>query len=437
MDGKCFAAHRQRVVDILKEHRLAHSVILLRSGQELKEPFSDGELTFYQEALFFWMTGWKEANSAIVIDVLANKSILLIPDYDDDYEVWTGPIPSDEEIIAQTGVDEVSTMEALDSILEEINKTSHPVHRFLGYPEDPSLKCDDVNTFVAVTGLARKTKFDWEINCLRKAAELTSDAVVHVMKNTKPGITEKIIEANFLHYGLTHGADGLCFPTIAASGHNAGFLHYLRNSSVVKNDSLILIDCGFFYNHYSGDVSRTFPANGKFNEIQKKMYNSVLALQMSLIASVKPGIQIEDLDSMAAQGIFKILKEFEIVKKDEEFDFEISFIFLPHGVSHHIGCNNHDPCINEGTGKIRPRDEDLLQKGMIISMEPGIYFNKISLERSKNDDLPINYDKAFEFCDVIGGIRIEDDLLVTESGCQVLSTCPKTVDEIEEIMKSN
>ena len=435
MNGKCFAAHRHRLIEVLKEHRLSHSIVLLRSGVEQQEPFSEGELPFYQEALFYWLTGWKEPNSAIIIDVIAEKSILLIPDYDDDYEVWTGPIPCTEDIIEKTGVDEVTTMEALDSVTEEILSTSRPLYRFLGYPEKNALKIDDVTTLITVAGIARKVKFAWEIECCRKAALLTGDAIVHVMKNTRPGISEKCLEANFLCHGMMNGADGLCFPTIAASGQNGAYLHYLSNSSIIPDNSLILLDCGFFYNHYSGDISRTFPANGKFTEPQRLVYNMLLKLQLELIDAVKPGITIHDLDMQTMLGVFDILKQLRIVDNDDEFDFDIACVFIPHGVSHHIGCNNHDPVINNGNSKVKPsKDEDMLGPGMVISMEPGLYFNKISLERARDDKLKMNYDIALEYCDTIGGIRIEDDILVTNDGHEVLSNCPKTVEQIEEIM---
>ena len=434
MDGHCFYAHRQKVISLLKEHRLGHSVILMRSGHEQKEPFSDGDLPFYQEALFFWLTGWKEPDSALVVDVLANRSILLMPNYSDDYEIWTGSIPSYTSVLEQTGVDEIATMENLDSVLDEITKSSHPVHRFLGYPEDPCLRCDDIHTFLSITGIARKVKFDWEIDCLRKASVLTSNALIEVMKKARPGIKEQHLEAEFLHYGLINNTEGACFPTIVASGENAAFIHYSKNSSIIADGSLILLDCGFFYNHYSGDVSRTFPANGKFSDIQKRMYNSVLKLQYGLIDLVKPGMRIGKLETVALKWIFEILREYGIVKPDAEFDFNIACFFLPHGVSHHIGCNNHDPCMNDGKGKITPKDEDLLDKGMIISIEPGIYFNKLCIERAYKEHSSINIELAQLYSNLISGIRIEDDVLVTENGCEVLSTCPKTVEEIEAIM---
>lgn len=437
MNGECFAAHRKKLIQLLNEHRLGRSVIFLRSGKEETEPFSNGEKAFYQEALFYWLTGWNEPNSGLIINVAQNHSILLLPNYDDNYEVWTGDIPSDSEVISITGVDEVACMNALEDILDEINTKDQPVRRLLGYPEERPMQYDDTTTLITAAGLARKVKFDWEIECLTTAALLTSDSVVSVMKSCKPDIAEKVIEATFLFEGMKRGADGLCFPTIAASGQNASFLHYVRNSSVVKDGDLVLLDCGLFYKHYSGDVSRTFPANGKFTEVQKKVYNLLLNLQVQLINMVKPGVTIDDLDHVMLLGVHNILINLGIIPHNTKPKFNLISIFIPHSVSHHIGCNNHDPVIYNPPSKIKlPKDDQILGPGMVISIEPGIYFNRTNILRAKADNIPFNYDVALSFCDPIGGIRIEDDVLVTSNGFKVLSNTPKTVEEIERVMSS-
>lgn len=435
MEGQHFAAHRAKLIQVLNEHKLSRSIVFLRSGKEEMEPFSNGEKSFYQEALFYWLTGWNEPNSGLIINIIQNKSILLLPDYDDSYEVWTGDIPTEEEVIAMTGVDEVASMEAAGIIMEEIIANDQPIRRLLGYQEFQSLNYDDTTTLITAAGLARKVKFEWEIDCLRAAAIMTSDSICAVMKMTRSDMSERVLEATFLYEGIKLGADGLCFPTIAASGQNASYLHYVRNSSSVNPGSLVLMDCGLFYKHYSGDVSRTFPANGRFTDVQKAVYNLLLNLQINLINMVHPDVTIDDLDSAMRYGVHQILVSLGIVSGNSKPKFPVINVFIPHSVSHHIGCNNHDPVIHNPPSKIKlPRNDQVLGPGMVISIEPGIYFNRINILRAKEDGIPFNYDTALSFCDVIGGIRIEDDVLVTQKGHEVLSNAPKTVDEIEAIM---
>lgn len=431
-----FKEHRAKLIDILKKNHLNNSVVLFRSPDEPKEPFSEDDLAFYQEAMFFWLTGWHAAGSAVVIDVLKEKTILLIPEYTEDYERWSGPIPSKDEILELTGVDEVCPMQQLDDVMDEIKKVSKPQHRFLGYPEKRKTPWDDIPTFKIACGLARKIKSPDEIEILRKAAQITSDALIYAMRQCKPGIKEKVLEAAFLYKGVLMGADCVSFPTIVASGKNASYIHYQNNTSEIPDNGLVLIDCGLFYNHYTGDVTRTFPANGKFSEIQKLVYTKLLNLQMELIDMVKPGVTIYDLDDKMLSGLFSILKNTGVVKKSVDFSFEIVEIFCPHGVSHHIGCNCHDPVMYDCDSKIilDPKEEDVLGPGMVVSIEPGLYFNEASLLRNSKLLNCINYERAMEFHREISGMRIEDDILVTESGNIVLSNCPKLVEDIEKIV---
>ena len=430
MKGEYFAAHRARIIEMFRKFKLERSIIFLRSDNLFKECFVDIELPFYQEALFYWLSGWKMANSAIIIDVHTKKSILLVPDFDEESTYWVYPRLSFKDIKNQTHVDEVAYMKDLDIILDKINKTSRPIHRFLGYSEDPPLEYDDTKMLIDIGGLARKVKFEWEIKCLKYAAELTSEALVYAMKHAKPGMNEKNLDIDFRYYGELHGADKTSFLTTIASGEHASFPHYNKNDSDMKSGKLVVMDCGFYFNHYAGDVSRTFPVNGKFNDLQKEMYNSMFMLQMYVISLIKPGVHISDLDSLALEWIFDILKKHNIVNQNLPYNDDIAFVFAPHSISHHVGCNVHDLCMFSEMNQ-----DDTLQKDMVITIEPGIYFNKGSLEKAKNDNLPINYDKALEYCDIIGGIRIEDDLLITDNGIQFLSNAPKTIDEIESIMR--
>ena len=431
LNGNHFIAHRKKVIDLLKAYKCDKSVILMRGEPKRFEEFSDLEYDFYQDATFYWMTGWKEPNGILVIDVYKKRSILLIPDNVDENSAWFEQETPFDDIINQTGVDEVAHVSDLDKILQQIYRDSHPMRRLLLYPEAVSEDTDDITTLINIIGTARMVKFDWEIECMREASRLTYEGVQYVMKNVHPGMTEKEIEANFLYYGQTHGAEGVCFTTMAPSGTNCQYPHYHKNNQSIKENSLIYLDCGFYYEHYCGDITRTFPASGRFTDIQREMLTDLTLLQIRLCASVEPGYTISDLDSLALEGIFDILKKHGVINENVDYNNEIAYVFFPHSVSHHIGVCVHDLCMFRQIDENDPQ----LKPGMIISIEPGIYFNRAVIEQAKNNGLEINYDKAFEFCDSIGGMRVEDDVLITNSTPDILSgPCVRMPEDIEALM---
>ena len=185
------------------------------------------------------MSGWKGRGAALVIDVAKSYSILLIPEIKDPNALWFDDDPTFDEIIEQTGVDEVAYLNNFENILHRIDKDSNPIKRLLIYDEAHPEDTDDVKTLIKIIGTARKVKFDWEIECMREATRLTYEALEYAIKNTRPGILEKEIEGNFLCYGLAHGSEGACFTTMAPSGENTQFPHYHKNNQIVKENSLV------------------------------------------------------------------------------------------------------------------------------------------------------------------------------------------------------
>ncbi|MDE7385434.1 MAG: M24 family metallopeptidase, partial [Anaeroplasmataceae bacterium] len=194
-----------------------------------------------------------------------------------------------------------------------------------------------------------------------------------------------------------YGATGYAFPTIAASGKNACCLHYMDNEDIAKQGDLILFDLGCSYHMYCSDISRTFPVSGKFSPRQKQIYNIVLAGQEHVLKHIKPGITTKELNQILIKFYAKELKKIGLIQEDSEVSK-----YYYHGVSHHIGLDCHDLC-----------EYTPLQAGSIISNEPGLYIAEEGI-----------------------GIRIEDDILVTEDGCINLSKdILKTVDEIEAYLE--
>jgi Xaa-Pro aminopeptidase len=198
------------------------------------------------------------------------------------------------------------------------------------------------------------------------------------------------------------------------------------------------MDCGLFLEHYSGDVSRTFPVNGKFSEIQKKVYSRLLSDQIAMIEAVRLGLPPMELWGTCKRLIHETLIAIGAIKTDAPTDGGFAEFFMPHGLSHSIGCTNHD---------LSPRKSEIIKApeiaglapGMVISIEPGLYFNRERFEAKCRKDERfgafVNREIVERLADEVGGIRIEDDVLVTDDGRDVLSTCPKTVEEIEAVMR--
>jgi Xaa-Pro aminopeptidase len=243
----------------------------------------------------------------------------------------------------------------------------------------------------------RVIKEDWEIGRMRKAIDVTRLGIEEMMKKCRPKMMEYEIEANYDYVLKKNGITDKAFQTIAASGMNGTTLHYVRNNCQTGENDLILIDAGAQYKWYNGDISRTFPVSGKFTEKQKEIYNIVLRGQQLIIDNIKPGVLYSDLNEMLKDYYFEELKKIGLVKTKADV-FEYYF----HNVSHFIGAETHD---------VGDRGQRL-KKGMVISVEPGLYIKELGI-----------------------GIRIEDDALVTDDGCEILTKdMIKTVDDIEKFM---
>jgi Xaa-Pro aminopeptidase len=244
----------------------------------------------------------------------------------------------------------------------------------------------------------RSVKSAEEISMIKKAISVTAGAFYSILKNVRDGMREHELEAYFDFMLKQSGARDRAFKTIVASGKNAAVLHYMENDSVMRDGDLVLLDFGASWNWYSADISRTFPVCGTFTERQKILYNIVLGGNELIIGMIKPGVPFKKLNETLLEYYFEKLSEIGLVKeKSEVADYYY------HGVSHTLGLETHD--IGRGL-------ETELLSGMVLTVEPGLYIASEGI-----------------------GIRIEDDILVTEGGCEVLSAgIIKGIDEIEKYM---
>ena len=246
----------------------------------------------------------------------------------------------------------------------------------------------------------RLIKSEGEIELIREAIDITDKGIKELMNNSKVGMKEYQLEAYFDFALKTKGVIDYAFHTIAACGNNATILHYDKNNSELEEGKLILFDLGAQYKYYNADISRTFPVNGKFTNRQKQVYNVVLRAQEAVTAIARPGIMFSVLNETAKNILADGCIELGLIKESSELS---KYYF--HGVSHYLGLDTHD---------VGSRDIEL-KPGMVVTNEPGLYIEEENI-----------------------GIRIEDDLLITEDGCENLSKqIIKTVEEIEEFMGKN
>ena len=249
-----------------------------------------------------------------------------------------------------------------------------------------------------IIGDLRVIKSDYEISLMRKAIDITRLGIEEMMKNSRAGMYEYEIEAYFDFILKKNGVMDKAFQTIGASGKNGTILHYSKNNCKTNDGDLILFDVGAQWGYYNGDLTRTFPVNGKFTDLQKKIYNIVLEGQLKVIDAMKPGENYSRLNEILKEHYLEELKKIGLVE-----NFEDVSKYYYHSVGHFLGAETHD------VGRYKDR---VLEKGMVITVEPGLYIEEYGI-----------------------GIRIEDDVLITENGNEVLSKdMIKTVEDIEKFM---
>jgi Xaa-Pro aminopeptidase len=256
----------------------------------------------------------------------------------------------------------------------------------------PNIKMESAEYFI---GKLRAIKSEQEIRNVKKASDITADGLIAAMKLAKPGVWEYELQASVEYEYTRQGAMLRGFPSIVGSGLNNLILHYSDNTCQTKLGDLVVMDVGAKYNGYSSDITRTIPVSGKFTDAQREIYSMVLKVQKEAIAMIKPGLSIYALEDFARNAFKKL-------------GYDKYFI---HGLSHPVGLDVHDVM-----------SESVLKAGMIITIEPGLYFSP------SDKNAPEKY-KGF-------GVRIEDTILVTENGYEILSkNAPKEIDEIEKLMK--
>ena len=407
---------RQTVLDRMADH----SIAVLYSGIEHHVSADEYDLfTAHANRNFFYLTGLRRDKMALVLDKAAAepKTTLFIEEADPSMERWYGRKVTVDEAKELSGIDNVRFIDELDGALDMI-MTREDVYTayfdtYRHQKEDlPDYNVVKANEFkAAYPGVSIRNLFPFvaeqrmqkdedEIALTKEAIKLTDTALKNVLANLKPGMFEYEAQADFEYSIRRNGAEWTAFPTIAGSGMNGTMLHYDTNQDMMEDGSLLLMDLGARVRGYNSDITRTYPVNGKYTERQRQVYDIVLEANRTVLKEAKPGMTTVDLNNICKKVLAAGCIRLGLIEKEEE----ISRYYM-HGVSHHLGIDVHDVTVDSNK-KLRP--------GAIISDEPGLYIDEWEI-----------------------GIRIEDDLLITEDGAVCLSEeIMRDADEIEAYMAS-
>ncbi len=376
---------------------------------------------FFQEPYFYYLTGHDQPGAVVLLvpDTENGKAadgpheILYLPPRDPGEEKWEGPKigPSDPDVAEKTGFQAVESVANLRADLVKLAKTYTNFYTLLppkqedGYPHftlstkivRDALPQSNLKDVTATIDAMRQVKSPGELELLQKAIDASIDAHLDAMKRMRPGLFEYQVAARMKEIHEMAGCAREAYAPIVGTGFNSTVLHYSRLNDQIKDGDVVVIDVGGEYGGYAADITRTLPANGKFTARQREIYDIVLGAQNAALAAVKPGAKMYGGSGSLQQIVTDYFKAHGHDKDGRSLDR-----YYIHGISHHLGLDVHDPGDRE-----RP-----LEPGMVITVEPGLYIPEENL-----------------------GVRIEDDVLITKDGYQLLTArLPRAADEVEKLM---
>ena len=396
----------------------------------------DAHYPYRFDSYFYYLTGFREPGAVLVIVAgAAPRSILFCRDKDPEREIWDGYRYGPEAARAVFGLDEAHAIGQLEARMPELISDREALYCHLG--SDPAWDARVMGWINAVrergrTGVTapravkdvhalldemRLIKAPEEISLMRRAAAITAGAHRRAMRAARPGRAEYEIEAELLHEFRRHGAQAPAYTPIVASGARACVLHYVQNDAVLADGELLLIDAGCELDGYASDLTRTFPVNGQFSGAQREVYGLVLAAQAAAIAAVRPGAPWDAPHRAAVKVLTEGLIDLKLVQGGitEAIENEAYKRFYMHRTGHWLGLDVHDAGDYKRQGEWR-----VLAPGMVLTVEPGCYIRA-------GEGVPARLAGI--------GVRIEDDVLVTESGAEVLTRdAPKSAADIEAWM---
>ena len=453
---------RKRLIERLQKRGISeNAVVLLQGGVSRMKYDTDREFLFEQESFFQYLFGVKEPGFYGAIHVSSGKSILFIPHLPEEWGVWMGKIHSPSDFQQTYEVDDVQYVDELTSTLQTLK--ADPLLLLHGPNSDSGLMATPAQ-FSGIEGFktdfeilhtelveCRVLKSEEEIRLLRWINGISSEAHMEVMRQCKPGLMEYQLEAAFLHYIYDRGGCRFtAYTCICGCGPNSAVLHYghqgAPNNRMLKDGEMFLNDSGAQYHGYASDITCSYPVNGTFTAEQREIYSAVLASNRAVQQAMKPGISWPDMHRLSVRVIAERLRDIGIIQGsvDDLIANHIPALFMPHGLGHFMGLDVHDPGgYPEGTSRIdEPGIRSLrcgrkLESGMVITVEPGVYFIDAVLEPALSNPAVSQFlvPNKLKFFRNFGGVRIEDDVLVTPKGSENFTRVPRQIHEVEAVME--
>ena len=429
-DRDTFARRREAFWDAMAAASPASVAVLPAAPVYVRN--NDVEHEYRQDSDFHYVTGFDEPESVLVLDAQERKTTLFVRPRDPDREVWDGPRAGVDGAKERYGADEAFVAGELDEKLPGLLQNRKRVYYRLGADrrfDDRLLRALDRVRAKQRTGVTapleivdpgvvlhemRLRKSPVEVETMRSAARITREAHELAMRRARPGMLEYEVEALLLDTFRRHGSERPAYGSIVGSGPNACVLHYRKNDRRIEEGDLLLIDAGCEYGYYASDVTRTFAVGRAFSREQQAIYELVLDAQLQGIEATRPGKTLDEIHKLSIDVIVRGLLRLGLLKGDvgEIVEKETFKRFFMHRTSHWLGMDVHDVGAYYEGGKARK-----LEAGMVLTVEPGIYI------APGDDTVPAEWRGI--------GVRIEDDVLVTESGREVLTAgIPKSVEEL-------
>jgi Xaa-Pro aminopeptidase len=406
----------------------------------------DTNYRYRQNSDFFYLTGLEEPDAiAVIAPSEAKKFTLFVRPRDPERAIWDGYRAGVEGAKSDYSADEAFPIAEFDEKLPEILDGPASLYYAFGHAsseldekiirqltlmrETNRRPLEPPQTIVDPTLILhemRVFKSETEVEIMQRAADIAAAAHVEAMKTVRAGMKEYEVEALLEASFRRQGAAGSSYTSIVGSGANATTLHYITNQDTLRDGDLLLVDAGAEYLGYASDITRTFPINGKFTEAQRDIYDLVLQTQLSCIDMVRPGVRLEDLKTHSVEMLTEGMVKLGLLKGDPAklIQDKKYMQFYMHNLGHFLGIDVHDAGRYYFNGESRPAEP-----GMVMTIEPGLYISPDpkNIPEGFNQDVPAKY---------LGiGVRIEDDVLVTEKGARVLTDkVPKDAGEIEALM---
>ncbi|XP_037085390.1 xaa-Pro dipeptidase-like isoform X2 [Pollicipes pollicipes] len=466
-EGFCLGEHTLKVP--LELHRLnrqrlckelrstdgvpAGAVVVLQGGEATTRYCSDAEHEFRQESFFHWAFGVLVPDCYACIEVASGRTTVFYPRLDEVYATWMGRLLTADDVRAQYGVDDVKYVDEIANViqgmkpdvlllLEGVNSDSKKTTRPAAFDGMSKFKTDYGLLYPVISEL-RVFKTPLEVEVLRYSNKISSGAHKEVMRKIRPGMKEYQLEAIFKQYSYyMGGCRHVAYTCICGSGENGAVLHYghagAPNDKTVRDGDMCLFDMGAEYYCYTSDITCSFPSNGKFTDKQKVIYNAVLKASRAVMDALKPGICWVDMHLLANRVTLEELKAAGILRGsvDDMMKANLGATFQPHGLGHFLGCDVHDvggylrgqPERRSEAGLRNLRTARTIRAGMVLTIEPGCYFIDHLLNQAESDPVLSQFlvPEMVRQYRGFGGVRIEDDVVVTQDGMECLTVVPRT-----------